>query len=222
MPTNAEIISWVRRKYPKATTTYISNVDMLNDLSDINTEILTELGRFSNDPKTDSTVVTEAGQEEYTLPTGCRMPCIISLEVSTDADETDWNKFKFRGANDDISTGYFYLKGTNKGDIKLLIDGKAITTSDLVVRIKYHEDYIKLTNAAHTLGEDVPGLEERYHNIYKYALIQSAAATGETPDYDIVNYWAAEYLRYFEAVKDRLLEEYNTTPDELMQVKAVW
>lgn len=216
MSTIQEILTYVDRKYPNQETT----ANKVIDLNDIHKNIYTKISRLKNAYETYETD-TIADQLTYSLPSDCTIDNVIGIKVSastTITNSTKWNDFVFAGLNDDINQGYFW--GYGGSDVfSLAYNGLPLTTAGLSIRIFYYIEPDELSSSALTVA---PELDEYYHSLLKYALIQELASQGQNPDTDIADYWQAKYDDFMKEVEDSLNEKYNQNPTSDNQMEEVW
>lgn len=216
--TGTQILNYVKSKYPKAANTSIfTESNMLIDLDIIHKEEHIKIGKLRNRYKVDKTLTTVADQLEYTLPNNCVIENIILLTISINDEDCI---FEYADAEYDVNYGDYYRYGSDDNKIEILRDGKAIDTTDYVITIKFDPKPTKITLATQT-----PDLEEDYHNLLCYRLINRLASTGEDPDIDVANYWQAEYdiafadiKKYFERKKTKV----TTTVKTIKNVYGGW
>lgn len=215
MSTVAQILSWVRRKYPRsADTNVFTESNMIADLDDIHKEEFVKLRKMKSYYLTDTSLTTIADTIEYTLPTLCSMPNIIILQVEN--SNGDWEEFEFADGEKDTSDGDYYTYGSAENKFILTRDDEALDAG-LTIRIKYWPNPTTLTATTQT-----PGLDELYHPLLKYRLAQMCAVEGESPDSAIANGWQQEYNEFFKWVKDDLNEKKGKTTTTVQTVQDVY
>jgi len=214
MPTVQQIITYADRKYPNSE----SDANKIIDLNDIHNNIFTIISRLKNDYETYETA-TIANQLTYTLPSKCQLSNIISIRVSASATittSTIWNEFEYAGFNEDVSRGYYWGRGLGN-TIVLVENDLPLATAGLSIRITYYETPTQLSSVT-----DTPELDDYYHSLLKFGLIQELASQGQNPDTDIADYWQSKYDEFLNEVKKDLSEKNNAAPIGSAQIEEWW
>ena len=216
MPTIQNIMDYANRKYPNTET----NANKVIDLNDIHTNLYVKIARLKNKYEIYETQ-TIAGQLTYTFPENCSLDNIISVRVSRTTEitsATQWDNYEYAGLNDDTTVGKWYGDAGN-GVIALLDYDRRIQNEGLSIRIFYYK-------RPNTLSSDdmiaVPELDEDYHDLLKFGLIQSIAAQGQNPDTEIADYWQKKFDEFLRDVEGSLSEKYNTNRTQSNQVSEYW
>ena len=206
MSTVTEIIAYADRYYPNS----VSDANKIIDLETIHRDIYNKLKRLTNDFEL-YTSYTVADQLTYSLPTGCKIENIVTVEVSTAVtgsitSSTEWDTYAYAGVKDDVTNGQWY-GAVNDNTIALVSDDLPISVSDYEIRIIYFTEPTQITAVS-----DTPGLDPQYHNLLKYALIQALASQGHNPDIDVANYWQQKYDEQMGIIEGNLADKFNTAP----------
>jgi hypothetical protein len=210
LPTAAQIIAYAEMFYPRGAN--VSDANKIIVLNQIQDEIVNRLLRvkWENEPVTSYSI---ADQKTYTLPTGCKPDNIIKIQVSqvvtgSITDSTEWDTFEYVGINDnrDVSEGCYY-SFVNDATAVLIKDGVALQTTNLEIRWYFFKEPTAL--AAVT---DTPEVEAKYHNLFKYGLIQNLASMGHKPDGAIADYWQKKYDEELATNIKNLSDRFNSAP----------
>jgi hypothetical protein len=211
MPTVADIITWAKGvKY-----TALSDTDLLEDLNMIQDEIYLDLNVYGcgfGYPKIHQ--ITTTTTTEYGLPEDCRIENITDVEISTVPAGSEFKPMDYYGLRELPMYLQHWSKGTTFGTIKITPD---TTAEGYLIKIRYSPSPVSLTLLSQT-----PSLDERYHNLYRYALVQVIASKGDNPDTEIANYYEQEYLNMLEKVKVDLASRQTTKPDSIPQTDEWW
>jgi hypothetical protein len=219
MATVQEIIDYAELAYPRVAD--ISDANKIVVLNQIMEEIYNKILRVRWEYDYDSTN-TVADQASYVLPADCKPDNIIKVMVSQDEESeidtnTEWDEFTYIGLLDDydISSGNFY---TCEDDVIYLFkDGEPISQNSLVFKLYYFRDPSKMISVSET-----PEVEAKYHNLFKYGLIQFVASIGDNPEIDIANYWQAKYDEEMVIAIKNINDKFNSAPLQSRQVKEYW
>lgn len=217
MATIQEIITYADRKYPNQET----DANKVLDLNDIHKNIFTKISRLKNAYEIYDTD-TIADQLTYTLPSDCLINNVITILVSSTTEaisnSTVWNKCDFAGLNDSNEGGYFW--GDGGGSVfSLAYNGLPLTLTGLSIRIFYYPEPAELLSSALSA---TPDLDEYYHSLLKYALIQDLASQGQNPDTSVADYWQYKYDEFMKEIEEDLNNKYNQNPTSNNQIKEVW
>lgn len=215
MPTAAQIITYARTVYPRATASIFTDAFCLENLNDIHTEIFLILRRLTNNCTTDKTILTVADQAEYNLPSKCRVENIESLRLWLTNDY--YEGFDIADAQTYTRIGRYYKYGTTGAKIELLVDDNPIKTTGLVVEIRYYPIPTLISAANQT-----PELDEQYHHLLKYKLINRLASIGEVIDIDLANAWQQEYDNALRIVREDLSRKKNKPITQIKNVYGGW
>lgn len=219
MSTVSQIISYAELIYPRVNDISTANqIKILNRIMDeINNKLLRV--RWENDPYE---MYSVADQPSYTLPTDCTpdnvIKVIVSQEVSTSlSTSTEWDEYSYVGMLDksDVSFGDYYILQDNL--IFLFKDGEPLDTTDYVIRLYY---YRKPTNLSAVT--DTPEIEEAYHNLFEYGLIQSVASIGDNPEGSIADYWQKRFDEELMVNKRNLEDKFDNAPLKTRQIDERW
>lgn len=205
MPTVQQIIDYADRKYPNQET----DANKILDLDDIHTEIYVKIARLKNDIVNGDAGTTTAGKLTYALPYNCTIDNIVAIKVSQSAtvtSTTEWDTFEYAGLKSDIDSGCYYGRDTSTTYV-LTKDGAAINTTGLQIMVYYYRKPTALAEVT-----DTPELDSDYHNLLKYALIQSLSSQGQSPDTEIADYWQRKANEFLAEVENNLLKRYNKAP----------
>jgi len=210
LPTVQQIIDYAELFFPRGSNVSAANkILVLNQIQD---EIVNRLLRvkWETEPVTSYSI---ADQKTYTLPTGCKPHNIIKIMVSQVAtgsitDSTKWDTFEYVGINDnrDVSAGCYY-SFVNDDTAIIIKDGVALQTTNLEIRW-----YFSKKPTALSAVTDTPEVEDEYHNLFKYALIQSLASMGHKPDGGIADYWQKKYDEEMAVNIKNLSDKFKTAP----------
>lgn len=144
----------------------------------------------------------------YPLPDRCRINDIVKLTVSTDTSYTKFEEYKYAGLSDDISKGKYYGRAA-EGTFFLFSDGLPLKIAGLKIFIYCYPRPTELT--ADNLSA-IPDLDEDYHDLLKFGLIQMLASQGHDPDTQIADHWQDEYDFKMNKVLASIEERYNNAP----------
>ena len=219
MATVTEIIDYAELMYPRVID--ISDSNKLIIINQLLKEIDNRLMRvrWENDPYEAYSV---ANQASYSLPSNCNPKDILKIMVSqVDSDEitssTEYDIFDYVALNDktNVDFGNFYM--LQDGLLYLFKDGFPLATSDLSIRIFYYRDTAKLT-----LVTETPDIEEDYHNLFKYGLIQNVASIGDNPEALIADYWQKKFDEELNVALMDLTDRFDTNPIKSKQIDERW
>lgn len=214
-----EIINYSTLMYPRVADISESNkIIILNQILDeINNKLLRV--RWENDPYEFYSV---ADQPSYSLPTDCDSSNIIKLIVSEDttlnlSESSVWNEYKYVGLLDNVNIdcGDYYMLQNDL--VFLFSDGVPLQTTDLVIRLYYYR-----TPSYFTSTTDVPEIEDKYHNLFKYALIQNVACIGDNPETAIADYWQNKFNEELQVALKNLTDKFDSAPLKTKQIDEVW
>lgn len=220
MSTVAQIITSCKRKYPRVND--YTDAQLIDELNEIQDDIRKKLLRikWENLPVISYSV---ADQEQYTLPTGCKPYNMIKLLVSQEVsgsidDDTVWDEFIYVGVNDDrdITCGNFYSFLTEDTAI-ILKNGEPLDTSNFEIKWFFYKEPTAITTTTQT-----PDVEEEYHNLFRYALIQSIASIGDNPEPLIADYWQKKYDEEMQSAMMELKDKFDTAPLQDNQIEEYW
>lgn len=213
----SQILDYAKGKFPKAAnTTLFTEASMLVDLDLIHKEEYEKFMQLTNYYKTDKTLETVADQLEYTLPTNCTVENIVGSQILITIDTEDYI-FGYADGEQDITDGYYYRYGSAENKIEITRDGKAIDTSGYVITIKFYPKPTAITATTQT-----PDINEDWHNLLCYRLINRLAMTGETPDADIANIWQSEYDMAYEPIEKRFKKNKTKTTTTIKRIQNVY
>lgn len=208
MPTAGQIIDWVNRYYPNIEST----ANKLIDLDQIHKSVYEKIIRQKNITSmfTDYTI---ADQYTYTFISDCKpdniFKILVSDTVTSSIDEnTKWQEYQFADLGKDVESGYYWTPLTRTTYI-LIKDGLPLPTSDWEIRIYYYNSPVSIT-----LTTQTPTLDEEYHDLLKYALVQMLASEGDNPDTEVANYYQLKYQERFNEITDSMAERRDATPVE--------
>jgi hypothetical protein len=196
-----------------------NKIILLNQLMDeINNKLLRV--RWENDPYE---MYSVADQPSYGLPTDCTPDnvlhrVLVSQDISTDLSEsTEWDIFEYAGILDksNVDFGNYYIMQDDL--IFLFKDGKPLQTTDLVIRLFY---YRTPTNISST--SDTPEIEESYHNLLKYGLVQMVASIGDNPEGAIADYWQKKFDEELAVNKRNLEDKFDNAPLKTREIEERW
>ena len=209
-----QIIDFLNRKYPSHGE---SNANIVLDLEDLHKDIYMRLRRLSN--KYDIyEIETVADQLYYELPEDMRIEDIEKVMVSEDAGGTSWRDFTYRGMGDTRIGGRYYGRGAD-GSLFLLQDRQPIQLNSLKVHLYYFKRPIDLD---HDDLEQVPDLDEDYHDLLKFGIVQAMASQGHSPDIEIANYYQQKFDEKFTIIKNDIESKMLDAPMKIPQQREVW
>jgi hypothetical protein len=214
LATLQEIINFLNRKYPSHGE---SNANIVLDLDMIHKDIYMQLRRLSNryDIYEFNTV---ANQMYYTIPQNFRIEDIEKVMVSVDAQGTTFEEYRLRGLKDDNIDGRFYGRGAD-GTLFLVYDKKAINKTGLKVHLYY---FVRPTDLDSSDLSQVPDLEEDYHDLLKFGIVQEIASQGHNPDIEIANYYQQKFEEKLMKVKSDIENKLQNAPLRIAQQKEWW
>lgn len=211
----SQILDYAKGKFPKAAnTTLFTEASMIIDLDLIHKEEYEKFMQLTNYYKTEKNLGTVADQGEYTLPTNCTVDNIIQLFVTIEAEDII---FYYADGEQDISHGNYYRYGSAENKIELLRNGNPIDTNGHVITIKFYPTPTKITATTQT-----PDINEDWHNLLCYRLINRLAMSGENPDADVANIWQAEYDMAYEPIKKRFERNKTKTTTTIKTIKNIY
>lgn len=214
MPIVQQIIDFADRKYNNQET----SANKIIDLDGIHKDVYVKIARLKNDYEIYE-ADTIADQLTYSLPSNCTIDNIITIKVSqstTITASTEWDTHEYAALTDNVDTGYYYSRATDSV-FALVKDGAAINTAGLSIRIFYY----KTPNALSAVA-DTPELDSDYHDLLKYALIQTLASQGQNPDTEVADYWQKKYDEFMQDVKESLGDRDNSAPNRNSQCEVYW
>lgn len=210
MPDIAAILSYVDRKYPNQE----SEANKITDLDAIHKRIYVHINRLSSNFVI-HTDVTIADQLTYLFPTNCLPENVDLLQVSDNSGNV-WYQFKYAGIRDYISDGRYWTKNT-EGSYALAEFGELIPVNDRGIQIFYYK-----TPATISIATDIPELDEKYHDLLKYALISELASQGHNPDTEIADFYQRKYDEFMADVQDKLADAISGRPTRRAQAEEDW
>lgn len=218
MATVAEIIAWAERKF----ATSESDANLIIDLDMIQDEIYLELNTFRKAFKYFDiySTLSVAGTLNYTLPSDCKIENIEMIEMSDETtidDDTYWTPFTFASFNDEGNYGSIWTNGTTEGKIALVQSGATITSDGLTIRIYYLPTPTRITATTQT-----PDLAREYHNLFKYALVQSISSQGDNPDTFVANYYQSKFNELMGIVQKDLRNRNASVGYKAEQIGSRW
>jgi hypothetical protein len=214
MSTVQQILDDVQFEMPHSNT----DARMIRELSKVHDNVFIRLNRLKNEtiPYTDITI---ADQLTYNLPSNCRIDNIALMKIGdtvTVSANTIWYEVPYIGLLDDNSDGYYHTKIANN-KYALTLDGKAITTAGLPIRIFYYK-----TPAALTLVTETPELDEIYHELLVHELAHVVARAGHNPDDDKANFHKAVADEMYAAIEENYRKQEDNAPDVMRVVQGEW
>ena len=192
-----EILNYVDRKKPNSET----NANKVIDLNKLQLEIFTKLNALTYNVSmaTDTTV---ADQVEYDLPTNCRIENVRFIEVETEEDSGEYDKYLYDGPQETLlSYGKIFKRGSTNLKYSLLDEQDYLGTADLTIRVYYYPRPSLLSVG--TLSA-VPDLEVEYHNLLCYGLIVELCNQGNYPDVEMANYYQSKFDEFLGDVTSNL------------------
>lgn len=216
MPTVQQIIDWVDRYYPNQET----DANKIIDLEQLHSAIYEQLVRKKN-LTTTFTDYTIADQYTYTFYSDCKPENVVKIEVSSDTttnidDDTTWQEYEYADINKDVASGFYWTKLTDTTYI-LVKDALAIDTSDYEIRVTYFASPTAITTVSQT-----PDLDDIYHDLLKYGLIQMLASEGDNPDTEVANYYQNKYDERLKQIYESLKEHQESSPVEAQIWGSRW
>lgn len=193
-------------------------VDQIKSIARIQKRLFTKLGRDSNQYTIDSSDVTVADQEEYTLPSGCKIHTIVNniIQVETSSTSSKYDDFEYKELDQIKDYGKFYVRGSTSSKYYLFEDGSSIKVSDRTIKIKFYK-YPTIIDSV----DDIPSLEEEFHDYFTYALVAENASCGEDPDDIISNRWRQEADEYFSEIRYKIDEDLNSSDSISTDIKEI-
>lgn len=219
MPTISEIVQYSTLMYPRVADISTENqIIILNQLMDeINNKLLRV--RWENDPYEISSIANYAN---YGLPEDCDPSNIIQILVSEDIStnlsvSTIWNEYKYVGLIDNVNmdSGYYYM--LQDDDLYIFKDGLPLQTTNLVIRLSYYRTPTYIL----AIG-DTPEVDSRYHNLFKYGLIQNVACIGDNPEPAIADYWQNKFDEELQVALRNLTAKFDNAPLKTHIIDEVW
>lgn len=219
MASVSQIISYATLIYPRtADISNANNIIILNQLMDeINNRLLRV--RWENEPYE---MYSISGQASYSLPTDCNPENVIKVLVSQDTsgnidENTEWEDFEYVGIldNTSIDFGNYYTFLNNM--VFLFKNGLPLQTTNLVIRLFYYREPTYMASTT-----DTPDVESKYHNLFKYGLIQNVACIGDNPDTDIADYWQKKFDEEMQIALRNLQDKFDSTPLKTRQTESYW
>jgi hypothetical protein len=101
------------------------------------------------------------------------------------------------------------------------VDNTPIVTAGLTLRIWYYPSPAELASDEAGLAAS-PELDEDYHDLLIYALVNYLASIGDNPDTQVADYWQAKYDELMAKVKSDLINDYSARPTQSTQSKEWW
>jgi len=214
MATLQEIITEAKTIYP----TTRANEDQALSLKRIHRRLFTKLGRDTNQWTTAEDVTVE-DQEEYDLPTGCKLHSIVNKVIKVEKSEGSgtYTDFPYYSNDDKNKYDSYYTRSTTDSKYLLYENGSAISTADRAIIINYYKDI----STDFTDLNDTPSLDEDYHDYFVYMLVAENASCGTDPDTEISDYWKKEAEEYFWEIKVKIEADLYNTPNNSNEAKEM-
>jgi hypothetical protein len=99
----------------------------------------------------------------------------------------------------------------------LFKDGLPLQTTDLVIRLYYYRTPTYLTTITET-----PEIDSKYHNLFKYGLIQNIACIGDNPEPLIADYWQRKFDEELQVALRNLTDKFDNAPLKTKQIDEIW
>jgi len=208
------IINFLNRKYPNHGE---SNANIINDLDMIHKDIYLRLRRLSNNYDIYE-FDTVADLLYYYIPVHMKIEDIEKVMVSIDILGTRFEAYSVRGLKDSLIFGRYYGRGAD-GTLFLMKDTKAITQTGLKVHLYY---FARPTDLNPDNLTQVPDLDEDYHDLLKFGIVQEMASQGHNPDTEIANYYQQKFDEKFDRVKKDIESKLKKVSLKIPQVEERW
>jgi hypothetical protein len=208
------IIDYLNRKYPSHGE---SDANIVKDLQDLHVDIFMQLRRLINNFSIYQ-VSSVNNQLIYNLPTGIRMEDIFDVLVSTDTAGTIFEKYEYRGYQEDLIFGRYYGRASGE-TFYVMKDTAPLRADNLKIHLYYYPRPTPLDSSDLT---QVPDLDEDYHDLLKFGIVQAIASQGHNPDIDIANYYQQKYDEKFANVKKHIDERLYFSNLNNAQQKEWW
>ena len=186
-----------------------SDATLCRLINSVQMDVYLKLGRLSNYVEKYQGSDTVADQLGYPLPSNCRISDIVTIEVATSTDNTEYETYEFRALKDTDRYGK-YFGDLTESTFFLLDTGNPISTSGLEVYIYYNKRPTAFDDSDLTL---VPELDTDYHQLLEYGLIQRMYSRGSYPDTEKADYWQAMFDEKMIDVKNAMEEKYANAPE---------
>lgn len=195
--TLAEILTKIKRYYPKAATW--TDAEIVSIINDEQREIFREMQL-----KDMYEFETVANQWSYSLPSNCEIAFLEYVGLTTDStitSDTSFQEYTYAELNDKM-TGYRYFDAFN-GLIGLY---PMPDTTGWNIRLIYRKRPKLLDSTKQT---ETPELKEDWHRIFVYGAIAEIAGSGSNPDITTANNYTQKYNALMSEIK---LAKYNNRP----------
>lgn len=212
MSSLSQIITFLDRKCPDHGE---SNANICSDLNDLHNDIFIQLQRLMNHIEIYQASDTIADQLSYTLPSNCRIEDILQIEVATDASDTDFDKFTYKGIMDENNLSGNYFGRYTDTTYWLMQDGEPISTSGLTVLI-YH--YKRPTQFDSSDLSVIPDLDPDYHDLLKFGIVQAMYEQGAHPNTELADYWQRKFEEKMIRVRNAIQDRYTNAPNISHQI----
>ena len=160
----------------------------------------------------DSSLVTVATQDEYTLPTGIRdISQIISLAVAWETSPTDrysYTKYVLAKREDNPMQYNSYYQVVDSSGVRKLVIYPVPGTSGFPIRIRYHK---KITALSSTSLSAEPEFDSEFHSMLASFCCYKLASAGASPNEQQSDKFLAEYDQKLGKLWKRSLEKDNKT-----------
>ena len=214
MATLQDIINFLNRKYPNHGE---SNANIVSDLDMIHKDIYLRLQRLSNEFDIKE-IESVNNQMIYNLPDGIKMADIFALKVSIDTDETEYETYRYRGIGEVLTEGRYYGRSSN-GTFYIVKNRVPLNQDGLKIHIYYYKKPAELD--VDDL-EQVPDLDEDYHDLLKFGIVQAIASQGHNPDIEIANYYQQKFDEKFAIVSKEIESRNLSSYIGIPQQREVW
>lgn len=177
MATTQQLLNLINEMYPSSSavtdSVKISYMNMAQD------SLSPHFGKIV----TDSTLLTVAAQDSYTLPTGIEdVSEIETLDVGNQAtpiDRYDYTRYHVSPKDCDPIGGNAYFQEYTSTGVKKLVLYPCPSEANLPIRIRYHK---KLTALSVTSLASSPDFDSRFHDMLALYACYMICSTGSSPD----------------------------------------
>ena len=218
-----QIIDFLNRKYPDHGET---TANIILDIDDIHKDIYMRLRRLSNAYDIYE-METVANQLYYDISdTEFNVYNIEELKVSMDSSGKVFEGYKYRGSQDTRIYGRRWGRGADN-TIFIMKDDNAVHISGLKIHIYYFKrpatlSFADKNNVTEAELEQVPDLDEDYHDLLKFGIVQAIASQGHNPDIEIANYYQQKFDEKFAIVSKEIESRNLSSYIRIPQQREVW
>ena len=220
MPSVNSIISDIDTRYPKAELfTHAQKVGWMNDL---------QKKIYKDGPVEAVYDFVASSSASYGLSTSMRIDNIKRFLVSdatsiaTITSTSLWQEYSYAGPNDGLS-GYRYYR-PDREEYPTTAPSSQISlypfsTSVRVARLYYDKIPATIPTSSSD-GAFVPQIDEEYHDIYKYGVMEVVAKSGDYPDVEMANNFRSDFLEELRRIRFDIARRKQKAPKVKIPYKS--